>query len=317
MSSRMSSRTYTTELNGESVDSLVYKDDDDWYSNIVTVNSTQSKGKTLRVLTYNVHGFYDVECGKSFEEICEIIEVVDADIMVIQEFTLYGTKDLVTFRNFCKYLTSLGYVFIKTDRKHNNVVASKINCNFLEVISLGADDIRKVPRFAIAISMKISMKNGEESDLIFVGTHLDVFDETGQTRCRQVQLILDCVENYIKDLRSDPSETQVIISGDFNCIRRWDYSDDEWDHIVEVDRERGVDTWKVASKTDPKLDGTQLIEKHKFKDASVQLGTPIKSSVWANRRVDYIYGMNVNFIRAVAIRNASSDHHPVYADFAP
>jgi len=281
------SRSYELKIDGKSVPSLVYTDDDDWESQI-----KQKAGR--RILTYNVHGFRDVKLRDSLEEIKSIIKKINADIIIIEEFMLYGSKQLIGFDDFLLFLKSIGFVVFWADDKHYNVMGTKLPWQNSNVWYLGTDPGHNCPRYAMFADIDIG--HGFSRPLRVVGTHLDVYDETGSIRVNQIKRILHHVGTH----------EYVIIAGDLNCLRPADYDDIELQHIKKADQKRNVQTIKT--------DAVQILEEAGYTDASAQLGIPIKTSVWANRRCDYIYGLGVEFVQSGVVRNASSDHYAYYAD---
>ena len=301
----MSDRGYcNADLQHQYVESLVYSDKSDWKKDIVQKNELD-----IRIMTYNVHGFTDRKMRPTFDEILDIIQRVNPDILVIEEFVLYGVKRQITYPNFKKWLQKLGFITITTDRLCNNVLASKFQGDLSPTLELGRDPTHRIYRFASTI--KIAGKTiKRDSDLVVVGTHLDVYDELGKTRINQANLIVDCLEDMRvnQELTNDSNSLVAIVTGDFNCLRRADYDQEQWAHIATVDAERGVDSMKT--------DAVDIFERADLVDASVCLDNPITLSVWANRRVDYICGRGINFKKAHTVQNACSDHYAMYADFS-
>lgn len=282
-------RAYELKVCGESVPSLIYTDDKDWESQI--------KPKAgARILTYNVHGFRDVKRQNSLEEILYIIKKIDADIIIIEEFVLHGSKTLIEFDDFLIFLKSIGYAVFWSDAKHYNVMGTKLPLQSLQnsyVWYLGTDPGHNCPRYAMGADIDIGYGS---RPLRVIGTHLDVYDETGSIRVKQIKEIL----------RNAESHQRVIIAGDLNCLRPEDYDETELQHIIKADQMRRVQTIKT--------DAVQILEEAGYVEASVQTGNPIKTSVWANRRCDYICGLGVKFAQSGVVRNASSDHYAYYAD---
>lgn len=314
----MNDRSYRNlDSDGNCAENLVYLDSPDWKKDIRIKNLDN-----IRILTYNVHGFTDRKQKPTFNEIMDVIKRINPDIIVIEEFVLYGVKKQITYSQFKKILSDLGFVAITTDRLQNNVTASKFPATINPTIELGRDPTHNIWRFANL--MIVDLSGIDSSPLILVGTHLDVYDETGKTRIKQANMICETIDDEVENMRVQAlisnkkfSEPIIIVTGDFNCLRPDDYDDYEWNHMCRVDRMRGVDTHRMKSKVNQKIDAITVFESVNLIDASVQLQNPINLSVWANRRVDYICGRNIDFKQATAVRIASSDHYPVYADFRP
>ncbi len=150
----------------------------------------------------------------------------------------------------------------------------------------------RVNRYSLYCNIKINNK-----DIDIVTTHLDVFDETEETRLKQIQEIIDKYGN------------DIILLGDFNSLQKRDYSEDYWDKITNDDKIRSV-----ISQTKV----TDYLKSIKMKDCYTKLhkNEPI-ISVWSMRRVDYIF-MNkktkYDVINCFIYPSLASDHLPLVVD---
>lgn len=293
--SKPRSRSHTVKVDGKYVSTLVYEDDVDWVKQIHL-----KKLDSIRILTYNVHGFRDVLKQDSKDEIFSIIKKIDADIVVLEEFTLYGYQALINFEESVKLLKTFGYKDFMTDTKNYNMLASKIELKNPVVEYLGKDPYHMCPRYCMIAEIEFNNQK-----ICIVGTHLDVYDNSGETRVKQINIILKkIIDRKIGD------DGKIIIVGDFNCLRADDYTEEEISHILRADLKRGI---KDTSNKDM-IDAVHVLEGNDFIEASAQLGVRLSCSVWANRRCDYIYGKNITFQSLNMVKNASSDHYPYYAD---
>ena len=91
-----------------------------------------------------------------------------------------------------------------------------------------------------------------------------------------------------------------------NSLRRKDYTDQEWEFIVAKDLKRNVVTIE---------DVVPILESNNFNESFTECSKRLNVSVWSERRVDYIFGKNVNFTKTSVCKTVASDHYPVYADF--
>jgi len=152
------------------------------------------------------------------------------------------------------------------------------------VKSLGTDPFMKVNRYAILCRIVL---NDKSIDIVL--THLDVYDETEKTRTEQIMKILEKTDND-------------IIMGDFNSLRKDDYTDDEINKIIECNKNRDINTVFYV---------TESMALNDF------VTDKINMSVWSMRRVDYIY-INKNspyeIINTFTIPTLISDHFPVVSD---
>jgi endonuclease/exonuclease/phosphatase family metal-dependent hydrolase len=246
----------------------------------------------IRITTYNVHGFKNFKKIKMFDEIIKVISDIDPDIIIIEEVFVFKRNETFSDQKLIGALNDIGlcnYIFSSSGI---NAVFSKFAIdkeNSVE-IDLGKDNIRHIPRNAI-VTKFIDLPN-----FVVIGTHLDVFDETGETRVKQIKKIINTIDK----------SNFNIICGDFNSLRKKDYTVKQWHHINNTDKERGV---KTIEDVIPCLeDENNFIES--FNACKLKLNV----SVWANRRVDYIYSNLHNFKNSFAYTSSVSDHYPVSAD---
>jgi endonuclease/exonuclease/phosphatase family metal-dependent hydrolase len=250
----------------------------------------------VRIMTYNLHGFKNQFKKKRLDEIIKVIGAIGPDIVVFQEIHVYKPNEGCTQEQLKEYLAPFGLLNYSFSLSGINAIFSKYPFMSKE-INLGRDQKLHLPRNAlIATFPNVDILN----DLVIVGTHLDPFDESGVLRIKQMSLIIKCVNDLSQSIK------RFIIAGDFNSLRRDDYTESEWESIKQTDSERNVVTT---------TDCIPLLEELHYIDAMAYCGKPIKVSVWSNRRVDYIYGNNVKFIQASELKTTHSDHYPIYADF--
>lgn len=258
----------------------------------------------VRVMTYNVHGFKDGFKRKKLNEILNVIREINPDILALEEIFVYKRNEMITESDLRAQLFGIGLIYSAFSDNGTNAVFSKYPFAFSE-IDLGKDRRYNIPRNALVcrfvskLNPSGSLHLSKLNDMVFVGTHLDVFDESGNLRCNQINIIL-------KKLETENDKGKFIVTGDFNSLRKPDYNDEEWKHIENVDKKRGVKTI---------TDVIPIIEKNNFIDSFVFCNVPINISVWSKRRVDYIYGKNIKFNKSAIYKRTFSDHYPIYADF--
>jgi endonuclease/exonuclease/phosphatase family metal-dependent hydrolase len=243
-------------------------------------------------MTYNVHGFMNIKFVNKFENIVEIIKLVDPDVLVLEEVYIYNKKRICTTEQLVEQMEKIGLIY-NLFSNGINAIFSKYEINGYP-FNLGKDPIRGVNRSAIICRIK---------DFLVIGTHLDVFDESGKTRKEQMNLILQTIKKYQKE---DYENYRIIITGDFNSLKKSDYNTNEWKNIIDEDKKRNVDTVE---------DVVPLLEKSNYIDSFDHCKKSIKVSVWSNRRVDYIFGKNIDFVNSYVYKSTVSDHYPIYADF--
>jgi endonuclease/exonuclease/phosphatase family metal-dependent hydrolase len=248
------------------------------------------KQGSLRIMTYNVHGFRDQMHGKKYIEIIDTIGAIDPDVLVIEGVFVYKPNEACTADELASVLKRFRLRYSGFSTTGINAVFSKQPFTAVE-LDLQRDPVKRLPRNALVCRFK-------KQNLVVVGTHFDVFDESGSHRKKQIAMILD----HLKEKHSDE---RCIVTGDFNSLKRSDYTDEEWKNIEELDRARRVTTG---------TDAVPLIEKEDFVDSFDSCNESIKVSVWSGRRVDYIFGKNIEFVQSSEYRTTYSDHYPIYAD---
>lgn len=113
-----------------------------------------------------------------------------------------------------------------------------------------------------------------------------------------------------------------VLAGDFNSLRRLDYSDERWQHFIDHDKLRSLT---------PKHSVMDLIEGSVFTDCFVREGVccmifrpnrhqlPVpQCTTWSGRRIDYILlneAWNYPIQGCYVYHSAVSDHVPVIMDF--
>jgi endonuclease/exonuclease/phosphatase family metal-dependent hydrolase len=251
------------------------------------INIKNKEKCLIRVATYNVHGFYDRGMKERLDNVMENIKKVNPDIIIIQE-VFYGLKNLVTKQILKNKLNSFGLHNIIFSECGLNCIASSLSFDH-KLIKFKPDPCHKEQRNAI-------IANFYQLDLTFVGTHLDVYDESGQTREDQIIDILKNVQQCSK----------IIVAGDLNTLRRTDYSNNEWLDIVQEAKIRNVKA---------KEDVVTVLEKNNFIDSFIgSKQKPPILSVWSGRRVDFIFGKNIKFKYSDVVQNTASDHFMIYSD---
>jgi len=239
----------------------------------------------LSLCTFNVHFFTSRNNINTFNEIFNDIQQINADIVVLEEAIFSST-----FKKNCFFEKShqIGYKYIKMCCDIGvNIVLSKKQIDNVKIMKIGKD--KGGDRYAIYCYLNY---HGKELEII--GCHLDVFDDTENTRLEQMKLIM-----------ANSKKENTIILGDFNSLRQNDYSSLEWQDMVRIDKERNVES-------QTKL--INYIESLGFIDSFVLGNEPTpKNTVWSKRRVDYIYIKSnlIKNIKSNVYETYSSDHFPV------
>lgn len=251
----------------------------------------QKKSKNIRIMVFNVHNWTDYVGKKSLDDIFNIIYNSDADIIGICE-GLYFEKGIK--QKIKEYSNIIGYnnIFEVSGKYGINLILSKYEIISKKILRLEKDLIKNENRYALKLSIKINL-----SIVNILLAHLDVWDETEETRLNQVKYIFENID-----------DTYLLI-GDFNSLRKKDYNNDEWESM-RLDSERRNVT--IQHKV------TDFIESNNFTDSFVKINKNCpKVTVWSMRRVDYIYlGNNFPFKlqNSEIFPTTVSDHFPVYID---
>lgn len=137
----------------------------------------------------------------------------------------------------------------------------------------------------------------EEHDLVVCTLHLDVFDESGKTRLKEIKQVIDY-------LNRSASGKPTIIMGDFNSLLNSDYTDQEIQWLARNNQSHPLD-FQVA----------EALQNAGFADV---FGTgSFKYSTWSARRIDFIFVRNIGLeqIKATGVAyTPASDHLPIYVD---
>lgn len=259
--------------------------------NVNKINLKKNRN-TMRIMTYNIHMWYDCFDKTNVKNICDIIFSSKADIIGLQEIMF--NKRTIQIKKFIEIAKENGYEYYRfCDVDGTNCLLSKYPVIESKVYSLEKDSVENQNRYAIIGKIKINKKI-----LNIIVTHLDVFDETGETRKKQAHQIIDKLninENY-------------ILLGDFNSLKQDDYEEKQWINIVKDDNKRGVDTI---------CDTIPIFEKNNFVDCfSKKSCEHYNNTVWSNRRVDYIMVKqnNIKIDKCFVLHATESDHCPVVMD---
>jgi endonuclease/exonuclease/phosphatase family metal-dependent hydrolase len=147
---------------------LQFINDVDCIKNII--NKSQPNN-SIRIMSYNVNGFHNKQHVSTMEEIIKIIMKIDPDILLLVEIMDNSFIDLLK-------ASKSKLVNIIFDTNGQNVIMSRFNIDYdkSETIDLGYDTIRHMTRYAI------KCKFVDFENLLIIGTHLDIFDNSGKSR---------------------------------------------------------------------------------------------------------------------------------------
>jgi endonuclease/exonuclease/phosphatase family metal-dependent hydrolase len=251
------------------------------------------KKSHIKIATYNVQCWNNIDGRKSYNDILQVINGINANVIGLTEalFLKRTARTLTEFKNDVKML---GYEYVcECNSTYGiNVILSRHEIISHEVIQLEKDTINFQNRYALLCTVSIGNHNVK-----FCLTHLDVYDETEQTRLKQIGKIMKNID------------VDTILMGDFNSLNSDDYDDNMWRTIVKNGKKRSVDI--VTHVLD-------LIKQNDYNDMyNIVHGDKLNIvSVWSNVRVDYIFkhhDCKHKVKQCYFVKSLESDHLPLVA----
>jgi len=259
----------------------------------------QVPNNCVRLMVFNVHMWKDVDNKYTTDEILDTIISSNSDIVGLCESLFYKQSKLRELV-FAK-LKSAGYTYIEQCNYAYgiNMLISKYPIITKKIIKLEKDPINGENRYAITATIDLrKLHNSTKSFPInVILTHLDVWDETENTRMNQIFHIMSHIDS------------SYILMGDLNSLKKKDYLNSEWLDIVNDSAHRNVDAKHMV---------TDYMSRINFTDSFAIINkAPPKVSVWSMRRIDYIY-TGIDFPYEIEDSNVyhtrCSDHYPIYVD---
>lgn len=282
-----------------------------------------------RLATYNVHfwtppGSNGPTNLEDFYAIMKVISEINSDILILQEVS-FAIPNID--KEFFRITETLGFKyssFCRSDTFYNgffgNYILSKFPIKNSHVIMFEKEPTRQGKCAVIAT---ISLDSN--TDIVCIGTHLD--HESDILREKQMKQILQYVSK-IQAQQSSPQtfprkiqSSNVIISGDFNSLRRQDYTKNEFDFLKNMGSATKVTELLEYTgwKTSFSMISNPMKESPQFTDlVGMSMKEFPKSTSWAGRAIDHIYfkpGMNYNIVGSYIYHDSASDHLPVIVDF--
>lgn len=202
----------------------------------LSVNQSLTKlndDSTWRLATYNVHYWTDLYENPAFSRIFEDIKHINADVLCLQEVSFAPTRlSSLTYDELMAKFAELGYVHTVEIRTQpylggdfGNLILSKkrMSQSTSGLLDQGSGKVRR----------GYCSAHIDELNLDICCVHLDVFDETGATRRRQLSQLIE----LLGGLRAN-----LVIMGDFNATRSCDYPTTQLQEIMDADQMRGSTT---------------------------------------------------------------------------
>lgn len=248
----------------------------------------------LRLMTYNVYMPNRFGIDQGHHNVLQVIAETNPDVLCIQEFTPHFCSTVTNELN--KRYPYSCYVE-PSDLRFGNAIYSRYPFSIAPrniVYKTSNTEPRGYNATAIRINQQVSFT--------LMNTHLDVYDHTERIRLGQVQ-----------ELISDPAAlgNNVMLCGDFNSVRRADYTPDVW-QAVKNDACGRIGLSELPTSVLDYLKRVGFTDSFSFK------GVPgPKFTVWNGTTIDFIMLKNWQIPLAgcyVYYMPYASDHLPVIVD---
>lgn len=259
----------------------------------------KSHHTNLMITSYNVHFFSPAIIEKTFDEIIiqqlqkllKFFSDTNSDIIILQE-ALFNPEIIEIFKNahYIPYVCNTNkinkYYFGNMILIKDSITIKKFS---KELYISGYKNLKKcIINIVVEFQhMMISIYN----------IHLDVWDRTGKCRLEQIDKLLKKVE-----MDTCPN---IILAGDFNSIKKSDYSENEINTLKKFYDKYTKNPFKEIK---------YLIQKG-FKDvASEYFKEQIIPTVWSKQRVDFFFvnnGFKFDIVKYHTHIISGSDHFPI------
>eukprot|EP00003_Mantamonas_plastica_P030461 TRINITY_DN7589_c0_g1_i1.p1 TRINITY_DN7589_c0_g1~~TRINITY_DN7589_c0_g1_i1.p1 ORF type:complete len:323 (-),score=83.74 TRINITY_DN7589_c0_g1_i1:3-971(-) len=308
-----------------------------------------TKKKRIRIVTYNIHAFGDQHFEFNALRVTELLYSLKADVICLNEATNWaswkahkksdenaGKGDTgLDFAECCQKdclsamseLLGMEYQYGEVDG-YGNAVFSRFpfECYNHELFSGNKGRSRFVMKTKIDLGEEIE---GQSMFLFF--THLDHISE--KLRVSQAKKLIAAAEAFMEG-----REGPYLFCGDFNALKRTDYTDFRWEkyqqrrdangwegietQVTEMLDEQFTDAWyHVREKKGLGL--PQEAEKEKIVATSCHAGDKF------GPRIDYFWlgdsfldsfdvlqcDRVIQYEKLIGQKSPPSDHHPVILDF--
>ncbi|CAD7970514.1 unnamed protein product [Amoebophrya sp. A25] len=269
------------------------------YYNTPSDLANARKHVQFRFVQWNIQYWHTLGGRLDIDAMFAVFTDLDADILVLNEVMFLWPylvqKDFEKrLREKCGFNHFLYGNTTKWDplmrlRKafFGNVICSKTELENPMVIEMpGSEDRPHEDRSAVAGTLEIGVEDGEgrstsspKQKIRLVGTHLEIWDQSGQAALRQTRQILgkcfeDGSDKNTSSSASSSNSTLEILCGDLNSFRRCEYSENRLDRFPKPHNFNVI----------------RYLERDGFEDAFSLCGVdPPEMSVWSTARVDYFF----------------------------
>ena len=259
----------------------------------------KSDNHNLMITSYNVHFFSPAIIEKISQErvaqgiknLLKFCSETKSDIIIVQE-ALFDSEIIAIFKK-------VGYIPSVCNTK-------KIGIYYFGNMILIKDNItiKKISNELYISGYKGSKKcivnvvvEYHNTMISIYNIHLDVWDRTGKCRLEQIDKLLKKVE-----MDTCPN---IILTGDFNSIKKSDYSEDEINALKKFYEKYTKNPFKEIA---------WIISKG-FKDvASEYFKDQIIPTVWSKQRVDFFFvnkDFKLDILQYHTHTISGSDHFPI------
>lgn len=267
-----------------------------WKKTFIRDSKKYSKNNTIipsksdnvvRILSYNVHYWSDISASNITNKyIIQKIKYLNPDVFGLQEVLIppNGSNDVSSNLGW-----SIKDVFKGLEYKIETIgVSDVLSSNGTKFGNLLASrDISKVGRIIFSTDgEKRGAIMGIVDKILYIVVHLDVWDESGNLRRKQMEELFDYLnKNYDRHM-------EMVMVGDFNCLQREDYGENT---LIKGDFET-----------------VRMINENGFDDVFDGLNY----TVWSGRRVDYMFVKNFerDIVGKYVYYDDLSDHFSLILD---
>ncbi|MCX5922328.1 MAG: endonuclease/exonuclease/phosphatase family protein [Candidatus Dependentiae bacterium] len=267
---------------------------------------------TVRIATYNVHSWYDAYNKRNFGNIMQVIEDINADILVLQEVSVFDWSRIEkSFKRLGYICTWSGFAKAADHGGHpfGNMIVSKYPLTKKPVIK--TFDADKKCQGEQRCYVNVTAKLPQNKQVTLYGTHFDVYDETENRRELEVKELVDTIVQQ---------PGACMIAADCNAVRSRDYqwtiphntfgNAKVWDLLNASNQQRtGMETQTKALAT---------LENNEFQDCFTKNKQQCpKFTVWSGTAVDFMYldkKWDLPIAGCHTYYSSASDHLPVIMD---
>jgi len=267
---------------------------------------------TLRVASYNIHGWVDAEMESNLERVAQLVNQHDPDILCLQEvYPCWEMPCLIEFLRKtlfehclrwegCAILSKKCFPLVEYGEED----ATKHGVSYHKLLDKAPGFEFNRPRY---LTVKVKTEDNPD-EILFYLTCIHLVPKYSELRCEEIQRISTELNGLLEEGVSQ------VWCGDFNTLSRGDYSDQEWDHIVRIRRDNG--------RRAPLNDVIDTINNLGFTDSWVSAGRPSpRTTSRFDTRVDYVFS-SPKFNKTWKLQDFghhssdASDHSFVMASYA-